>query len=251
MNNNIPESVQAYLSAYRYKIELHAHTRTVSPCSELLPKDMISLMKEQHYDAVVITNHFCADGSFMKEQDPVGVYLSDFLETREEGKKRGIQVLLGVEYRFTENSNEYLIYGGDEAFLREAVTQFDIGIEAFYKKFHRESLLILQAHPFRNGMTQVPMSCLDGIETMNMHPNHNSRVAVATRCAENVLTNSHSNISPIVTIGTDLHHKGHEGVSALRTKVLPKTESQLVEILRGRDYIFDVGGCPMIPYYVM
>lgn len=247
MYHNIPETVQEYLSAYRYKIEFHAHTSPCSPCSEIPPKDMIRLMKEQHYDAVILTNHFFAEGPFMEAEDPVGAYLEDFHIAREEGRKNGIQVLLGAEYRFTENMNDYLVYGVDEAFLRETVTQLDMGIEAFYKKYHRDSLLILQAHPFRNGCTVVGPDCLDGIETMNMHPNHNSRVAVAARYAEH--WNSKDNREPIVTIGTDLHHLGHEGVSALRTRVLPETERQLVEILRSRDYIFEVGGCPMLPYY--
>ena len=243
MHNSIPKAVQEYLSAYRYKIELHAHTSPCSGCSEIPPKDMIRLMKEQHYDAVVITNHFYADAPFMKAEDPVDAYLADFVEAREEGKRNGIQVLLGAEYRFTENFNDYLIYGVDEAFLRETVSQFDMGIEAFYREYHRNSLVILQAHPFRNGMKRVEPKFLDGIETMNMHPNHNSRVAVASQYAGGW------NSTPIVTIGTDLHHWGHEGVSALRTKVLPETESQLVEILRSRDYVFDVGGFPMLPYF--
>ncbi|MBO5070826.1 MAG: PHP domain-containing protein [Roseburia sp.] len=257
MQNNIPEAVHEYLSAYRYKIELHAHTTPGSSCSEIPPKDMIRLMKEQHYDAVIITNHFYAGGQFMKSEDPVETYLADFYAAREEGKKNGIQVLLGAEYRFDENMNDYLVYGVDESFLRETVTCFDMGIEAFYKEYHRESLLILQAHPFRNGCTPARPECLDGIETMNLHPNHNSRVAVASRYAKNWGSlnwnsqnwSSQNWNSPIVTIGTDLHHWGHEGVSALRTKVLPETESQLVEILRSKDYIFEVGGCPMLPYF--
>lgn len=243
MNNNTPKSIQEYLSAYRYKIELHAHTSPCSGCSQIPPKEMIRLMKEQHYDEVVITNHFFEGGYYMSSEDPVGTYLEDFAATREEGEKQGIRVLLGAEYRFTENINDYLVYGADEVFLRETVTRFDMGIEAFYKEYHRESLLILQAHPFRDGMCLAPAECLDGIETMNLHPGHNSRVTVAARYAR-------EKEFPVVTIGTDLHHWGHEGGSALRTKVLPENERQLVEILRSRDYLFEVGGCPMLPFGV-
>lgn len=242
MQNSMRGQVQEYLSAYRYKIELHAHTSPCSSCSEILPKDMIRLMKEQGCDAVVITNHFYSGAAFMKSEDPVAAYLEDFYAAKEEGNKQGIRVLLGAEFRFTENANDYLVYGIDEAFLRETVTRFDMGIEAFYKEYHGDSLLILQAHPFRNGMTLVSPECLDGIETMNMHPNHNSRVAVATRYAM-------EKEYPVITIGTDLHHPGHEGISALRTKVLPETEGRLVELLRSKDYIFEVGGCPMLPYF--
>ncbi len=241
MQNNIPQAVQEYLSAYCYKIELHAHTMPGSICGELTPKDMIQRLQGQQYDAVVITNHFYEGAPFMKAQDPVATYLEDYYATKEEGAKKGIQVLLGAEYRFTENVNDYLVYGVDEAMLRETVTRFDMGIEAFYREYHRQDRLILQAHPFRNGMTMVQSEYLDGIETMNMHPNHNSRVAVANRYAR-------QKEFPVTVAGTDLHHPGHEGCCALRAKVLPETEGQLVELLRSRDYLFEIGGHPMLPY---
>ena len=275
MRHMIPEAVQEYLSAYRYKIELHAHTSPCSGCSEIPPREMIRLMKEQNYDVVVITNHFCDNGRFMQAEDPVAAYLEDYRIAREEGEKQGIRVLLGAEYHFTENSNDYLVYGVDEEFLRETVEHFDMGIEAFYQKYHGDSRLILQAHPFRNGMVWVSPKYLDGAEIMNLHASHNSRVAVTANYANAILSpkreafgfrpgevvdgktrftgsaepeqETFENFS-VVTVGTDLHHWGHEGACALRTKVLPENEEQLVEILRSGDYIFDIGGYPMLPY---
>ena len=101
--------------------------------------------------------------------------------------------------------------------------------------------MIVQAHPFRDNMTQMPPDQMDGIEAFNMHPNHNSRVAIAAQYArkENI---------PLITIGTDLHHAGHEGVSALRTKQIPQTNTELVALLRSKDYLFEIGGCPLLPY---
>ena len=198
-------------------------------------------MQEQQYDAVVITNHFFSGMPAFEEKNPVNAYLEDFRIAREEGRKRGIQVLLGAEFRFSENINDYLVYGVDEAFLHETVDHLDMGIEAFYREYHRDSLLILQAHPFRNGMTLANPECLDGIETMNMHPNHNSRVTFASRYAR-------EKGFPVVTIGTDLHHFGHEGLSALRTKILPQNEKELVTLLRSGDYLFEIAGRPMLPF---
>ena len=229
------------LSAYRYKLELHAHTSPCSPCSEIPPRDLIRLMEEQHYDAVVLTNHFYQDSPVMQAEDPVAAYLEDYAIAKEEGEKRGIQVLLGAEYRFWENWNDYLVYGIEEAFLRETVNRLDLGIEAFYREYHSPSRLILQAHPFRNGMTLAPPCCLDGMETMNMHPNHNSRVARAALYARETGFS-------VGTAGTDLHHPGHEGSAALRTRSLPRDGRQLVELLRSRDYLFEIGGCPMLPF---
>lgn len=227
---------------YKYKIELHAHTSPVSGCSELPPEVLIGKLHDHGYHGVVITNHFAHDNGFQKTDDPVSTYLFDYYAAKEAGEKLGMQVYLGAEYRFTENGNDYLVFGVDEAFLRETVHRLDMGINAFYREYHRADRLILQAHPFRNGLTRANPASLDGIETMNMHPNHNSRVALACQYA----AEQHF---PVVTIGTDLHHDGHEGICATRTKTLPKNETELVTLLRSQDYLFEISGCFMKPYF--
>ncbi len=227
---------------YKYKIELHAHTSPVSGCSEIPPARLIEMLQAKGYDAVCITNHFAPGNGFWSSEDPIATYLADYEAAREAGEKAGMKVYMGVEFRFAQNSNDYLYFGKvTEEFLREMAVQLDMGIDAFYEKYHSEDRLILQAHPFRNGMTPVDPASLDGIETMNLHPNHNSRVALATRYAA-------ENQFPVVTIGTDLHHPGHEGLAATRTKCLPENETELVALLRSRDYLFEVGGAVMFPY---
>ena len=233
--------LQNLVNEYKYKIELHAHTSPCSGCSEIPPEKIVEILAAKGYDAVMIANHFYPGGTFMKEADPVSAYLQDFYAAKEAGEKIGMKVYMGAEYRFSENSNDYLVIGVDEAFLRETVTHLDMGIDAFYKEYHRDSLLILQAHPFRNGMTHVDPASLDGFESMNLHPHHNSRVSVASSYQK-------EQNFPVVTIGSDLHHWGHEGHSATRTKTLPANETELVSILRSRDYLFEVGGAVMFPY---
>ncbi len=239
--NDIPRSVLDFIRSYRYKIELHAHTSPASSCSELPPKELIDRLKSENFDAVVITNHFNEGGRYMQAPDPVAAYLSDFYAAKEAGAACGLTVLLGAEYRFRENANDYLVFGVDEALLRETVTRFDMTFSKFYEEYHREDLLILQAHPFRNGMVLAAPDHLDGIEAYNMHPHHNSRVAIAARYAD-------AQRFPIVTVGTDLHHPEHEGVSALRAKTLPRTERELVALLHSCDYLFEIGGHPLFPY---
>ena len=85
-------------------------------------------------------------------------------------------------------------------------------------------------------MTMCNPELLDGAETFNLHPGHNSRIGIAVRyAAENGLK--------ITTAGSDFHHpdRGHEAVSALRTKDLPKDSFHLAKILKSGDYIFEVG----------
>lgn len=238
----LPAEVQNYLSQYKYKIELHAHTSPCSGCSELAPKEFIERLKAQGYDTVVVTNHFCPGNRFFSSEDPVGTYLADYEETKKEGEAVGMTVLLGAEYRFKENSNDYLVYGADEALLRETADHLDMTFREFYERYHAPERIICQAHPFRNGIVAMDGAHMDGIEAFNLHPGHNSRICTSSRYAieENI---------PIVTIGTDLHHRGHEGSAALRAKIRPKTNEELVALLRSGDYVFEIGGRPLLPYY--
>ncbi|MBE6740660.1 MAG: PHP domain-containing protein [Ruminococcaceae bacterium] len=225
------------INEYPYKIELHAHTKPVSPCSEISPTEMVETYNKKGYNGIAITNHFI-EWMFndKTKEDSLNYYLSDFEETKKEAEKYGIKVYLGIELRFNENNNDYLIYGADREILSICYDNFHAGIEKFRKEIKLPNSVFIQAHPFRDGMELVDPDLLDGIETFNLHPGHNSRVALAARYAKenNIL---------IKTAGSDFHHpdKGHEAVSALRTKVLPEDSFELAEILKSGDYIFEIG----------
>ena len=234
MHKELKETI---LKEYKYRTELHAHTSPASPCSQILPEEMAKTYHEKGYDAVVIANHFflqLTEGC--TKEEAIERYLVDYEKTKEEAEKLGLNVILATELRFTENTNDYLIYGVDRDVLSVCYDYFDKGIEIFRKEVDLPDSVFLQAHPFRNGMTEVDPALLDGIETFNMHPNHNSRVGIAVRyAAENDLK--------ITVAGSDFHHPncGHEGVSALRTKVLPRDSFHLAEILKSGDYVFEIG----------
>ena len=93
----------------------------------------------------------------------------------------------------------------------------------------------------RNGMEQVNPELLDGMETFNMHPGHNASIGKVVKYAK-------ENNLKITTAGGDYHHKnrGHEGVSAIRTKVLPADSFELAEVLKSGDYLFEVGGNALV-----
>lgn len=231
------------LAEYKYKIELHAHTHPTSKCSSVGPAQMVSLMKEHGYDGVVITNHFLVgNAGYYNTDDPVTAFVENFNEAKAEGEKQGIKVYFGAEYRFPENMSDYLVFGANEKFLRDTFWHTDLGLEKFYKEFHNDDMLILQAHPFREGDEVADISFLDGLEIMNMSPDNKNRAGMSAKFARD------NNIS-VVTVGTDLHHadRGHAGICALRTKILPADEKELVEILKSGDYIFEIGGYPMLP----
>ena len=138
--------------------------------------------------------------------------------------------------RFDENHNDYLIYGVDREILEKVYDYFTKGLRAFREEVKLDKSVFLQAHPFRNGMELVDASMLDGIETFNVHPGHNSRVGQAVKYA-------YDNKFEIKIAGTDYHHPnmGHEGLAAVRTKILPKDSFELAKILKDGDYIIEIG----------
>ncbi len=226
---------------YKYKIELHAHTRPASPCSEIEPKRLIELYAEKGFDGVVITNHFV--DFLIKSENPkeaADIYLKDYYEAVSEGEKRGIKVYLGMEVRFPESCNDYLVYGIGEQDIGEVFSYIHSDYITFYKNFKNGKNIILQAHPFRNGMELQNPDYIDGIEVFNMHPNHNSRVAVAARYAA-----EHKNFIKIG--GTDFHHNNHQGLAAMLSKRLPEDSVDLARILKDRDYLLSLSGSIIIP----
>jgi predicted metal-dependent phosphoesterase TrpH len=229
------------ISDYKYKIELHAHTLPASPCAAVKPEDTVKRYADLGFDAIVITNHFCKHSFRVDEYESAkNAVLADYYAAKNMGEKCGLNVILGMEMRFPENANDYLLYGIDENDIKALYDFTNTDFVTFYKGFKNERNLILQAHPFRKGMVLADPEYLDGIETFNMHPSHNSCIALATRYAK-----EHPHF--ITTCGTDFHYDTHQGLGGILAKVLPTDSFELVNLLKSRDYLFNVAGSIVIP----
>lgn len=223
---------------YGYRIEMHAHTKPESSCSRIPPAHLAKIYSNLGYDAIVVTNHFIYDYNLYErypKEEALKKYLFGYEETKREAEKYGIKVFLGAEIRFTENINDYLIYGVDEQMLAEIYELLPYGVENFRKSFKTENSLFVQAHPFRDGMETINPKLLDGMETFNMHLGHNSRVPKAVRYAAD-------NGLDIVLAGTDFHEYGREGAAAVRTKIMPKDSFELAKLIKSGDYLLEIGG---------
>ena len=216
-----------------YKTELHTHTTPVSGCSEISPKQLVEVYKENGYDSFVLTNHFRAGMNGDTPEEKVNFYLDDYYQCVEEGKRVGINVILGIEVRLNENKNEYLIYGICPEDLTEIYNKLDLSIDEFYRAVKNEKNVILQAHPFRNDMVLVNPESLDGAEAFNVHPNHNSRNGFAVKFTQE------NNL--IATCGNDFHHMGQECLCATLTEEPIKDSYDLARILKSGAYVMSVG----------
>ncbi|MBR6793096.1 MAG: PHP domain-containing protein [Clostridia bacterium] len=221
---------------YGYRIELHAHTSPASGCSDITPREMAEIYHALGYDGIVITNHFQYKEDRDK-QEYIEHFLEDYEETKRIAEPLGLRVYLGAEIRFTENRNDYLIYGVERKMLEEIYDLLPKGIEYFRKSYAMPKSLFVQAHPMRDKMESVDPALLDGVEAYNLHPGHNSRVGrVAVWCRKNHI--------PLMLAGSDFHHKdrGDEGLCALRVKEMPADCFALAALLRSEDWLLELGG---------
>ena len=227
------------LTKYKYTTELHAHSFPVSACGELRSHEVVAAYKQAGATSLVLTNHL---NPLWISDDPDAAaeeYLSDYLCAKESAAG-DINVILGVEIRFPENDNDYLIYGVEEDDVKEFIKLLPYGIKNFYKEVKSDKNIIVQAHPFRKNMVLAPLDSIDGIESLNMHPNHHAKPSIAFKYAkENNL---------LVTGGSDFHHKGQHALCFMRTEKEMKTSLDVAEALRSRSAIFDCSGHIIIPY---
>lgn len=237
MINDIKNTI---LSEYKYSTELHAHTLPISRCSEFYAEELINIYAGLGVDTVVLTNHFTPTHLEEKTKDQlVSEYTEAYRDLKKCAEIRGMTAIFSMELRFTENSNDYLIYGITEEDVSEIYEYVDKGIECFYKNFKRDGVLVIQAHPKRKNMTDIDISFIDGMETFNMHPGHNSRVAITSALANKA--------GLLVTGGTDFHHPGHEGCCIMLTKTKQETPADIVKTIESRDFALNIGGSIVLP----
>ncbi len=225
-------------SKYKVRTELHAHTSPASGCSDI-PFDIIpGIYKDKGFSALTITNHFIPKDTNLNKYDYIEYYMNDFLKAKKIGEELGINVIFGVEYRLFENVNDYLIYGVDKNDLEELFDRAESTIEDFYAAFKNDKRVIIQAHPMRNNVSATVHT--DGYEVFNMHPGHNQRPALAAKLLENK--------DMLITCGSDFHHFGHEATVSALFKTLPEDSFHLAELLKSKEYIFELGKSIILPY---
>ena len=167
---------------YPYRLELHAHTYPVSRCSEVSPTELVDIYRSLGFNGLVVTNHFYS-GTLdeLPENQRVDAYLEASQQAKDYAEGYGMKIYLGAELRFDENANDYLLYGADEAILRQAREYFSKGLACYRRDVSLSRSVLLQAHPFRPGMVLADPALLDGVEAYNMHCGHNNATALAVR----------------------------------------------------------------------
>lgn len=161
-----------------FKIDTHVHTAETSACAKTMAREAVRLYKESGYQGIIITDHyykFYFETSVERIWErKIDQYLRGYYQASEEGSKQGLKVFMGMEIRFTENSNDYLVYGITEPFLKEHRELYTLGLKEFKKFAENENFIIIQAHPFRKNMIVASPEDIHGVEIYNGNCRHDS-----------------------------------------------------------------------------
>ena len=136
----------------------------------------------------------------------------------------GLKVLLGMEIKFNEGLNEYLIYGFNPDFLYENPRLYEMNLKTFKQFIENTPLLIYQAHPFRVKMTPAVPEYLHGIEIYNGNPRHNSNNHKAFDYA------AKHNLKMLS--GSDFHQMQDTGRGRIIINEAPENSLEFVELIR-------------------
>ena len=231
------EIKETLAKTYPYRVELHAHTNPASPCGKATPEELVQLYLDAGFDGVVITNHFShASHGDLSREAFVEKQMADYESACKAAQGTKLKIYLGVEARFDEDNNDYLLYGVDREILGKIYDYLGKGLAAFRAEVKLPGSVLIQAHPFRDGCVPAEGKLLDGVEVFNMHPGHNPRSALAALYAK-------ENNIPLTVAGTDFHHikPGYIASAALCCRELPEDTFALAKLLRSGDYVFKIG----------
>ena len=171
-----------------FQIDTHIHTSETSFCGNISAKDVVRNHKEAGYDGIIITDHYY-DHFFerlgdMDWNEKIDHYRKGFHIAKEEGDRLGLKVFFGMELRFQENNNDYLVYGITEEYLRQQPKLYRYTLKEFRKVTEKENFFLVQAHPYRPGLIPMPAELLDAVEGYNGNARHNSRNDLAMAYAK-------------------------------------------------------------------
>ncbi len=219
---------------------MHLHTKKNSTCGEVNPWRIACIYKKAGYDGIIVTNHFSPlFFDYLKGSTPkakLRSYLRQFLRLKRWGRLLGLTVLLGMELSQLGSEHrgkgnpyyEILIYGIEPKDMTEDIVElFTMSIPDLKEYASARGWLLVQAHPYREDSILIDPIYLDGIEAYNGHAGHASHNDLAEKRADEYRL--------IKTAGSDYHFLGGEA-SGIYAPTLPKTEKDLVALLKSGDY---------------
>ncbi len=226
-------------------IDLHLHTSAISTCCKISARDNILLAKQMGFDGAAVANHYTPyyfdDATY---DDFIARYIAEWESCRQIGKEQNFRIFNAVEVSLAENLDLHLlIYGADAHFLKRYPRLCDKSQKELFEICQKNGCVLVQAHPFRNGVPLQNPAYLHGVE-ISCHPNYgNSYVEPVKKFAQD----NHL----ALTVGCDYHADNYRPNGGVHLPENIVTDKQLADyILKATSFnlqVHDVGTGEIYP----
>lgn len=212
-------------------IDMHAHTSGISKCCRLPGDQILHIAKEYGYNGIVLSNHFAKSYLEMSGYDAfVDRYLAEYESVKRYGETLDVTVFFAVELTMEYDQRVHiLLYGADGAFLHAQKELYMFSAGELYQVCHDHGILVIQAHPYRNGTQPLPIDCVDGYE-VNCHP-------VYDKTYSGELLSAQQKNGKILTCGCDYHGDSYRARGGVFLPEWVRTGKELVQYLKEADHI--------------
>ena len=217
-----------------FKLETHLHTKYSSSCGKLDAETILRGYREAGYSGIVVTDHYSRKlfavlhAEHYSLQDKWQMFLDGYNRLKEMAPNYGIRIYRGVEIRFDENDNDYLLYNFPDELIYDGEEVFPLGIAGFAPRYRRTDAVLFQAHPFRDTCTPAPAWCLDGVEVRNCHPRQKNHNELAQQYAQEHQLRR--------LCGSDCHQLPDIAGGGILVERLPEDDAELAVMLRAGEY---------------
>ena len=215
-----------------YKTETHLHTSEVSPCGRLTAAEHMKYYSDAGYSTVFVSDHFSVYFTyFLKDlpwEERIDAFFEGYRAARAAGEPLGITVLPSAEVELTYFKNHYLIYGDVEGFLKRHENICELSIEEFYRVAKEDGILVIQAHPYRDGKCYPTTEYVDGFEAYNSNPRHEDFSARTLALArEN---------GKYISSGSDAHRPQDVCRGGILSEAPVLSSEDFIELVRSGEY---------------
>lgn len=213
-----------------YKYELHCHTKMVSQCGRVEPKEIVKMYREKGYSGIVVTEHYSPLtfqlNSYYKPQRLIDFYISSYEEMKKY-ETEDFSVMFGMELRHYATGADYLIYGVDPEWLRQQGNLLKLWEKQVYQLMHAQGYLVFQAHPFRPYILRCNPKYIDGIEIYNGKCDKKTNAKAALWAIKT---------GKFVSSGSDFHTPAQLARGGIITETPIKNNADLVSALKSGKY---------------
>lgn len=225
-----------------YFYELHSHTNVGSACSSFEPEEYVDYYMGLGYSGMVICDHFYHGNTKISREFDWEKYISEYSmgyrRAKAEGDKRGFSVFFGIEQRFKDGNDEYVVLGLTPEWLIAHPEIRDMGRDRFFDIVREAGGFTIQAHPFREApyMRDIRLvgNRADAVEVFNSCNTEGS----CKRAYEYA-----KNLGMKMVGGSDIHHsnfsKVHSGIAV--EKKLHDVKELIEAIKSGEHEVLPIG----------